>query len=290
MTAYAVMSAVWNERDAIPALHESLAAQSVPPSVWFVVDSGSTDGTRAAVDELAAANRWIVPLRFELDHPGRGAAHARVLNGGLAMLPARPELLAIVDADVTFERDFFARILAAFARDPRLGLASARQLEHARGRWRERHGTAGFVPAPARVYRRECLEDVLPFAEAHGWEGIVHVQAELAGWRTAVLPDAAFRHHRPEGGREGRSRYWRGEGDAAYRMRYRAPYLFARAAYRAASDPSALMLVAGYVGAALRREPPLADRDVRDAIRATQRLGLLPRRAGEALGRRPTYE
>jgi biofilm PGA synthesis N-glycosyltransferase PgaC len=225
-------------------------------------------------------------MPFALDRPGRGAPQARVLNAGLTALTTRPEVLAIVDADVTFERDFFERIVAAFVRDPRLGLATGRQLELAGGRWRERHGTADFVPAPARVYRWDCLQVVLPFAEAPGWEGIVHVRAELGGWRTALLRDTAFRHHRPEGGRESRYRYWSHEGDAAYRMRYRPAYLFARAVYRGPRDPYALAPIAGYVGAALRREPPLADREVCDAIRATQLLGLLPRRAGEALGRR----
>ena len=132
--------------------------------------------------------------------------------------------------------------------------------------------------------RPTCEVGLFPLDDDLGWDGLDHVRASLGGWRTAVLQATTFHHHRREGQREGRWRYWAGEGQASYRMGYRPSYLLARMAYRAAFEPAALMLVYGYASSMLRRESLLASTDVRRSIRDAQRLRELPNRIREAIG------
>ena len=68
-------------------------------------------------------------------------------------------------------------------------------------------------------------------------------------------------------------------------MGYRFSYLLMRALFKARRDPAALAMVEGYLQAAIRREPRLADRDAREYLRRTQQLRRLPLRAREALGK-----
>ena len=55
----------------------------------------------------------------------------------------------------------------------------------------------------ARGYRRELLDVVLPLEPSMGWDGIDELKAHARGWSTRTLLDLPFRHHRPEGSRDG---------------------------------------------------------------------------------------
>jgi hypothetical protein len=127
---------------------------------------------------------------------------------------------------------------------------------------------------------------VLPLEECKGWDEIDSIKAHLRGWHARTLMDVPFRHHRPEGTRDGSSRaIWFGEGVAAYFMGYRFSYLLARSAWRMRQSPAAAAMVAGYLRAALRREPQCSDGDVRAHLRSEQSIRRLPLRLRESLGK-----
>ena len=63
----------------------------------------------------------------------------------LAELADPPDVVVNLDADVSFEPDFFERLLDAFAADPTLGIASGTCYELEGGDWRERHVTGSTV-------------------------------------------------------------------------------------------------------------------------------------------------
>ena len=74
-----------------------------------------------------------------------------------------------------------------------------------------------------------------PLEERMGWDGIDELRAELRGWRTRALRDLPFRHHRPEGARDGARRSaYAAQGRAAHYMGYRPSYLVAAGAARGA--------------------------------------------------------
>src|SRR5262249_36539327 len=55
---YAVVTPVRNQAANIRRLAEAIAAQRVLPEGWVIVDTGSTDETRAIADELAESHDW----------------------------------------------------------------------------------------------------------------------------------------------------------------------------------------------------------------------------------------
>jgi hypothetical protein len=190
-----------------------------------------------------------------------------------------------VDADVTMAPDYFERLLEAFERRPRLGIASGRAWELDRGEWRPRFVTGGTVWGATRAYRWQCLEDVAPLEERLGWDGIDQLRARARGWETATLDDLPFRHHRTEGQRDGSTwAHWRANGELAHFVGYRPSYLVARTLHRARRDPTAVGLVVGYLASTARRAPRLADPAARAVLRRDQRARNLLRRRREALG------
>lgn len=285
---YALVTPARDEAANLRGLGASVLFQTVLPLEWIVVDNGSTDETADVVARLAAGRPWVRFLEVPGDEAARpGAPVVRAFHSGLAALSSVPDVVVKLDADVSFDPDYFERLLTAFAADPRLGIAGGRCDELENGAWRERRVTAGHVRGAVRAYRWECLQDVLPLEEGMGWDGIDGLKANARGWTTEVVPGLAFRHHRAVGERDGARRArWVAQGRGSWAMGYRPGYLAIRTIFRARRDPAALAMLWGYAAAAARRQPRVADPAARAKLRRHQSLRSLPLRAREALGRR----
>ncbi len=285
--SYSIITPVRNEAGNLVALAEAIDAQTSPPREWLVVDTGSTDDTPLVVARLAATRPWLAALEVDPEEMRRGAPIVRALNAGFEALQERPPDIAVkVDADVTFERDHFARLLDAFEADDRLGIASGSAWELRGGEWTQLFGTRTSVWGAARAYRWACLQDVTPLEERMGWDGVDELKANVLDWRTRTLTSLPFKHHRKEGERD-RSRWaaWRAQGTVAWFMAYRPSYVVARTLFRSLREPEALGIIDGWVRSAVRRAPRLEDVRARAYLRDRQRWRELPRRLGEARGR-----
>jgi biofilm PGA synthesis N-glycosyltransferase PgaC len=289
VTSYAVITPVRDEAVNLARVTVSLAEQTIRPDAWIIVDTGSVDTTTAVAAKLAEENSWIrslfVPDSGRLE---RGAPITRAFEAGLVALDTLPDVVVKLDADLSLPRHYFARLLAEFEADRRLGLASGTCYELEDGVWRPRHVTAGTVWGASRAYRWTCLRELLPLHPGMGWDGIDEARAAARGWHTRTLTDLPFRHHRREGERDGAQRRARAaQGRAARFMGYRFPYLVLRALHHARRerDLAPLAIIWGYVAAAVRAEPHCHDPAVRKYMRERQRLRALPLRARE-VGRR----
>lgn len=283
---YAVVTPARNEERNLRRLGEALTAQSLPPSEWIVVDDGSTDATPQILAELAASHAWVRalarPAADRSDRLADGRRKARDLDGflyGASSLTEPAEVIVKVDADVDFDFDFFELLIGQFAADPTLGIASGTCFEQEDGSWVRRTKTEGSVWGATRAYRSECLEDVMAMEPCMGWDGLDEIRAQLRGMRTQTFVDLAFRHHRPEGGRELSSLH-QGEalGRASWYMGYRPSYMALRTLYRARREPAALAMLWGYAAAAARRAPRCPDGRLVAELRERQRLGTALRR------------
>jgi GT2 family glycosyltransferase len=264
-----------------------MAAQTVLPDPWVLVENGSSDSTPELAAALAGRHSWLrvvtiaPPPAME-----RGGPIVHAFHEGLTSLDELPEAVAQLDADLTFPRDYFERLLRALEENERLGIVSGTCYEQQDGEWRERYGTGGNVWGAARIYRRACLEQVLPLEPRTGWDAIDVAEANALGWETRILRDLPFYHHRREASRE-RTRWagWTQQGRVSHYLGYRPSYLLLRALFRAARDPTALGLLAGYAGAVIRRDRRSPRPETRAWVRRQQRLRNLARRSAEARGR-----
>jgi asparagine synthase (glutamine-hydrolysing) len=283
---YAVVTPARNEVENLARLAASLAAQTSPPARWVVVDNGSDDATPQLLAELAAEHPWIhVVDAPEIAAGQRGGPIVRAFEKGYANLGIAADVVVKVDADVSFESDYFVRLLDAFAADERLGMASGTAHELDDGRWLPRFNTGSSVWGAARAYRAACLEGVLPLERHMGWDGIDERKAALRGWTTRTIDGLPFRHHRAEGERDGSPwRAWTARGRASHYMGYRAWYLALRSLHHARREPAALGMVWGYGMALARRGPVCSDPEVRAELRRAQSLRALRTRRTEAVG------
>jgi glycosyltransferase involved in cell wall biosynthesis len=277
---YAVVTPARDELENITRLAASMTAQTLLPTWWVIVDDGSEDGTVELGRRLSAEHPWILlrtPEPATDGHLTEGRREGRDLlafRRGADGLPGPVDIVVKVDADTSFDPEYFATLVGHFAEQPDLGIAGGACYEVTDGEWQRVKVSATHPRGASRAYRWDCYQESNKLEPKMGWDGLDEVQASLLGYRTAVLNDIGFRHHRPVGGRE-RNRFRASAviGQASHYMGYRPSYLVLRALYRTRGEgPLALAMIWGYAVAAARRTPRCPTPGVVRHLREQQRL------------------
>jgi poly-beta-1,6-N-acetyl-D-glucosamine synthase len=259
---YIVISPVKNEERYIAKTLESMVKQTFLPSVWIIVDDGSTDRTAEVVQHYSQAHSFIRLLRLEHTNcRATGTAEVRAFKAGLEAVRGLPyDFVVKFDGDLSFEPDYFERLLAYFANDPHLGIAS--------GVYRERFGTSWeVVPMPpyhasgaSKVVRRECFEEIGGFLEQRGWDTVDEIRSMARGWKTTHFCDLQMKHWKPEGTGMGWLKTNFMHGEIHYRTGGGLLFFLLKAAHRITCRPyalGALALLWGYLTTMFQRTPLL---------------------------------
>lgn len=271
---YVLISAARNEADVIGNTIECVVAQRVRPQKWVIVSDSSTDDTDAIVARYAAEYAFITLIRRERRGRHGIASKVRALEVGYAALGDTPyAYIGNLDADVTFEPDYYERQIEWLRERPNVGIIGGAVRDVVDGRvFRQRSNVAGAV----QFFRRACYEAIGGYLPLRG--GMVDTVAEYMacakGWKTEVMPDLPVIHPRKTGTAE-RS-VWRVRFDygmQAYAIGYSTLYMMAHGIYELGRRPyllGSLIWTAGYGWAFLKRNERIVPPEVVRSIRQEQ--------------------
>src|SRR5436305_894671 len=120
---YVLITPARNEAQFIERTMQSVVAQTVRPLKWVIVSDGSTDGTDEIVNRYVAQHPWIELVRMPERRERHFAGKVHAFNAGYARVRGLPyDTLASLDADISFDADYFAFLLEKLAQDASLGL------------------------------------------------------------------------------------------------------------------------------------------------------------------------
>jgi GT2 family glycosyltransferase len=232
-----------------------------------VLFRSSKDDTRAILESYAARHPWIRVI-------SRGDRGARVLGGGvieafnagLAALAYRDyRYLAKLDGDMSFSPRYLEIMFEAFAADPKLACVCGKVFRPEGERLVEEHISDESTCGQFKLYRREAFEAIGGFVSAVLWDGIDWHRCRMLGWNTKSFhhPEARLFHHRLMGSSDhnvlrGRRRL----GRAMWFAGYHPLYAISAALFRMHEVPritGGLMMIYGYLAAALKRAPRYPD-------------------------------
>ena len=202
---YVLLTAAYNEEPGIEQLIESILAQTHKPKEWVIVDDGSTDRTLEIARRYAAAWPFIhvVPRKKEKSVGHNWAARVDAINYANSQLSsAMYDYIGILDADITFEPDYYQHVVERMSSQPQLGVAGGNLYERKDGKFQPRSGNRSFhVPGAVQLFRRDCYEKVgglKAFRGGHD-DTVAEITARMYGWRSLSFTDLPFYHHRPTG-------------------------------------------------------------------------------------------
>lgn len=273
-----VISPVRNEAAYLQHTIDSMVAQTCRPLVWIIVDDGSTDDTAAIADRAAAGNDWIQVVK-RADRGARkvGGGVVDAFYDGLAEIDLGEfDFLCKLDGDLKFRPTYFERLFERFRDDPSLGTASGKSWIHMGNRMVAERTSDEFSQGQSKLYRVSCFQDIGGFVREVMWDGIDCHRCRMKGWKACSFGDEELRfiHLRPMGSSvknifTGRLRWGRGQ----FFMGTHWLYILAIAGYRMLERPwcvGGMLILIGYLSAALRRLPRYEDLEFRRHLRTWQ--------------------
>jgi poly-beta-1,6-N-acetyl-D-glucosamine synthase len=198
---YVLITPARNEAAFVELTLKSVVAQTLLPAKWIIVNDGSTDGTAEIVERYASENPWIellpMPERRDRNFGGKAVA---VDAGRQRVKALQFDVIGNLDADVSFEPDYFEFLMARFSGNPKLGVAGTAFSEENQ-RYNYEFVGIEHVSGMCQMFRRECFEEIGGYRaiKSGGIDLIAVLSARAKGWETRTFEEKRFVHHRTQG-------------------------------------------------------------------------------------------
>ncbi len=266
LPTYVVISPARNESRSIELTLQSMVQQTFRPLKWVIVSDGSTDGTDDIVESYARQHpSWIELVRMPERTERHFAGKVNAFNAGYAKVSGIPyDVLASLDADISFGGDYFEFLLRKLAEDRSLGLVGTPFRDGENGIYDYRFVNIEHVSGACQVFRRECFEAIGGYTpmKAGGIDYFAVLSSRMKGWRTRTFLDRICVHHREMGTAQHsvlQARYNYGAKDYAFGNH--PVWELSRSAYQMTKRPiviGGVALLWGYISAACSRtEQPI---------------------------------
>jgi poly-beta-1,6-N-acetyl-D-glucosamine synthase len=267
---YVLVSPARNEEDFIELTIRSVIQQTVRPLKWIIVSDGSTDRTDDIVRKYCAEHDWIelvrMPERRERHFGGKvtcfNAGYARLKELFFSVSPLNAlcyDIIGSLDADLSFNPEYFEFLLGRFAANPKLGLAGTPFSESGET-YDFRFSSTDHVSGACQLFRRDCFEAIGGYVPVKGGgiDVIAVVTARMKGWETRTFTEQSCLHHRPMGTANHSAKLVANFklGRRQYCLGFHPVWQIFRSAYQFTRKPYVLAggaLCAGYFWAMLRR-------------------------------------
>jgi poly-beta-1,6-N-acetyl-D-glucosamine synthase len=202
---YVLVTPARNEAEFIEVTLRSVVAQTVRPARWIIVSDGSTDDTEKIVSGYAAEHEWIELVRIPERRERNFAAKVHAFNAGYATLhDVEYEFIGSLDADVSFDNEYFSYLLGRLAQDESLGLVGTPFLDSGKT-YDYRFTSIEHVSGACQLFRRKCFEAIggyLPI-KGGGIDLIAVLMSRMKGWKTRTFTEKVCVHHRRLGTGQG---------------------------------------------------------------------------------------
>ena len=281
---YLLISPCRDEAQYLRRTLESVAAQSVPPTLWVVVDDGSTDETPAILEEYSRRLPYLrVVRRTDRGRRRVGPGVIEAFYAGLETVSLEDfDYLCKLDMDLDLPVRYFELLMDRMDRDPRIGTTSGKP-------WFVHPQKGTLVPevcgdemsvGMTKFYRVACFREIGGFVRQVMWDGIDCHRCRMLGWIAESLDTEPLRfvHLRPMASSE--KNIWTGRvraGFGQYFMGTWPIYLLAVVVYRLPAYPAVIGSAAmlwGYLTSWSKGLPRYDDLEFRSFLRSYQKACL----------------
>lgn len=199
--AYVLVTPARNEAAFIELTIQSIIAQTCLPLKWVIVSDGSTDGTDDIVKKYLPNYSWMELVRTPERKERHFAGKVLAFNAGYEKVkPLNYDIIGNLDADITFEKDYFEFLLSKFAENEKLGVSGTPFVENGK-HYDYRFASTDHVSGACQLFRKSCFEEIGGYIPIKGggidWTAVT--TARMKGWTTQTFTDKTCDHHRQIG-------------------------------------------------------------------------------------------
>ncbi len=198
---YIIVTPFKNEINFLPKVLKSVVNQTILPSLWILVDDGSTDGSYEVVNEWAKRTSYIKVLKINgMRRREIGFHYSEVTLKGFEYFRKiwndSYDYIGILDADIVLPNDYYERLIKKFDEVENLGIASGIVTCRIGDKLICEKEPPEWPCGAARLWKRKCFEKT-------GWkitrapDTVSTVMAMHLGYKTRNFPDLVITHLRP---------------------------------------------------------------------------------------------
>jgi poly-beta-1,6-N-acetyl-D-glucosamine synthase len=257
--SYVLITPAKNEEAFIELTIQSVINQTILPLKWVIVSDGSTDRTDEIVKKYVLHYPWIELLRMPDREERHFAGKVYAFNAGYERVrDQKYNIIASLDADISFEAEYFEYLLSKFAENPRLGVGGTPFREGSE-QYDFRFTNIEHVSGACQLFKRECFEAIGGYVplKVGGIDLVAVITARMKGWETRTFTEKFCVHHRKtQSGKHSTSRATFRSGYHDYLMGNPLSWQTVRSIYQMTKKPlltGGIFLFAGYFWAFLRR-------------------------------------
>ncbi len=266
---YILITTAKNEEKYIENTIKSVISQVVAPKSWVIIDDGSDDSTPDIVANYQKNYPFILFIKNAKKHGRNFASQANLINMGYNEIKNLDfDFIGTLDADITFESDYYLNIMNEFDKNPNLGLAGGSFFENYDGNWKRIQVVDHSVRGGVQFFRKECFkaigEKLIPLKYG-GFDSVAEVLSRKNGWQVKTFSEYTVYHHRPTGT----------VGVGVYKARFRSGlsdyyigthpiYHIIKCIKRSIENPyllGSLFRITGFVLGSLKKEDMQLDQD-----------------------------
>lgn len=256
---YVLITPARNEAAFIELTIKSMIVQTCLPLKWIIVSDGSTDGTDEIVKKYTTDYPWIELARTPERKERHFAGKVLAFNTGYEKVKGLTfDIVGCLDADISFDAEYFSFLVNKFTQNPQLGVAGT-PFREGHTQYDYRFTNIEHVSGACQLFRRWCFESIggyMPL-EVGGIDLVAVTTARMKGWKTRTFTGKFYEHHRQMGTGMNRGlmiTFWGGYHD--YLMGVSVTWQFFRSIYSMRSKPfifNGFVLFTGYLWALLTR-------------------------------------
>ena len=195
---YVLITPARNEERHIEKTIAAVTSQTVLPKKWVIVDDGSTDRTHEIVSRHEAKSEFICLIRKESAKRDFGSKVRAFKLGYEQILDMDFGFIGNLDADVSFDPDYYQRILSKFWKTPTLGISGGIIFERINKVFIPQKVSLNSVAGAVQLFRRQCYEDIggyIPL-KTGGVDAAAEIMARMHGWKVEADSELKVLHHR----------------------------------------------------------------------------------------------
>jgi poly-beta-1,6-N-acetyl-D-glucosamine synthase len=279
--SYVLITPARNEEDNIGRTIQAMISQTVLPRKWVIVSDGSTDRTDEIVQGFLADYPWIEFVRMPEHRDRQFAAKVHCFNAGYEKLKGLDwQIVGNLDADISFDKDYFAFLMEKFAEDSKLGVGGTPFVEEGK-HYNYKFTNIEHVSGACQLFRRECFTEIggyIPI-KGGGIDWVAVTTARMKGWKTRTFTEKTCEHHRKMGtGNASPIMIWFKQGMKDYVLGNHPFWEIFRSCYQMTKRPYLIgggLLMSGYLWGFIKQANRPIPQELIDFVRKEQmqRLG-----------------